>query len=104
MKVELMRSEIIKPYDSKKWHDRVACMSDEQVIAIYYRFLHAGKFQVKSRTSPKYTVKPTEYRCSACGATYERDNPDLTKCEICGATLGEMIPEATRKKLYQMVS
>lgn len=44
MDVDNMRSMIANVYDSSSWRCRVAAMSDNQVIAVYYSFLEKGKF------------------------------------------------------------
>lgn len=46
MSVEQMRAILIKQYNGAwKWINRVNKMSDSQVIAIYYRMLHAGQLK-----------------------------------------------------------
>ena len=40
MSVPDMRSAIAKVYPGQKWKFKVARMSDQQVIAVYYSFLH----------------------------------------------------------------
>lgn len=45
MNVELMRGAIIKVYDSDSWKRKVRAMYDDQVIAVYYKFLRTGKFK-----------------------------------------------------------
>lgn len=40
MSVDLMRDAILKVYDGQKWKDKVARMSDNQIIAVYYKFLN----------------------------------------------------------------
>ena len=40
MSVDLMREAILKVYDGQKWTDKVARMSDNQIIAVYYKFLN----------------------------------------------------------------
>lgn len=47
MSTDQMRSEISKVYPGKKWSDKVKKMSDNQVIAIYRKFLQEGKFTKK---------------------------------------------------------
>lgn len=44
MTVQQMRRDIAKVYDGASWKRRVENMPDDQVIAIYYKFLHSGKF------------------------------------------------------------
>ena len=46
MSVEQMRCAISDAYkNSDNWKRKVLYMSDEQVIAIYYRFLNSGKIK-----------------------------------------------------------
>ena len=45
--VDEMRCAIKKVYYSPAWFRKVAAMYDNQVIAIYYRFLADGKFDKK---------------------------------------------------------
>ena len=45
MSSEQMRSAILKAYDGKKKKNKVARMSDQQVIAIYYRLLNTKKLK-----------------------------------------------------------
>lgn len=37
------REQLKRVYPGKKWIDRVNKMSDEQVVAVYYRFKTIGK-------------------------------------------------------------
>lgn len=45
MNVETMRDFISRVYDTQTWKEKCRKMYDDQVIAIYYKFLRAGKFQ-----------------------------------------------------------
>lgn len=45
MEVSQMRAKIIKVYPGERWRNKVSKMSDDQVIAIYHRFLYSGKFK-----------------------------------------------------------
>jgi hypothetical protein len=47
MSVEQMRSAISSAYKSSSWQSKVSKMSDNQVIAIYYKFLNTNKFAKK---------------------------------------------------------
>lgn len=40
MSVEQMRSAIRNAYSGQRWSDRVDKMSDQQVIAVYFRLLY----------------------------------------------------------------
>ena len=37
------RQQVIEAYQSKTWREKVNKMSDQQVIAIYFRFKKEGK-------------------------------------------------------------
>ena len=39
MTIENMREHILKQYPGAKWHTKVLCMKDEQVLAIYSRMI-----------------------------------------------------------------
>lgn len=44
MSVEQMRCAVADAYkNSESWRKKVANMSDNQIIAIYHRFLNSGK-------------------------------------------------------------
>ena len=75
LNINQMRDQIIAPYNSTRWHQKVSTMSDEQVIAIYFRFLNAGKFD-KMLKRTKRLSEPASYiyNCEQCGASYYRDN------------------------------
>ena len=47
MYVEEMRREIARVYKGKDWDKKVDNMSDNQVIAMYYKFRAGGKFDKK---------------------------------------------------------
>ena len=51
MSVDQMRSAVIKVYTSEKWRQRVKEMPENQIIALYYKFLNAGKIQGEKRYS-----------------------------------------------------
>lgn len=57
MTVEEMRYAISKVYPGDTWRNRVAKMSDNQVVALYYKFLEGGKFDDFGRKVRK-TVLP----------------------------------------------
>ena len=44
MSIEQMRELVISVYPGKAWEERVRKMSDNQILAIYNRFLYTGKF------------------------------------------------------------
>ena len=44
MYVEQMRKALEDVYPVDRWLHKVSRMSDEQVMAVYYRFLYSGKF------------------------------------------------------------
>lgn len=57
-----MRSEIIKVYKSKTWHERVKHMPDSQVVAIYKSFERKGKFKsVQNKQSDYHQITLGEY-------------------------------------------
>ena len=45
--IDSMRNEIEKVYPGDSWKRKVALMDDNQVIAVYYKFLNSGKFAAK---------------------------------------------------------
>ena len=45
--IDAMRNEIEKVYPGDRWKRKVAFMDDNQVIAVYYKFLNDGKFAAK---------------------------------------------------------
>jgi len=47
MTIEQMKDAIKKPYDGKKWKERVSKMSDGQVIAIYNKMLNNKQLKNK---------------------------------------------------------
>lgn len=53
MTVEYMRDAISQVYPYPKWTERVKWMADNQVIAIYHKFLAEGKFEKKSKKTSK---------------------------------------------------
>ena len=66
MTTEQMRTAIGEVYSSDSWNAKVKKMPDDQVVAIYYKFLAAGKFEKKSVNSRK-----DDSIESACGAAGE---------------------------------
>ena len=86
MEVENMKGFLKARYNhERKWCYRVDHMSDEQVIAIYYRLVRAHDLE-RQKAQPLYQCKAHNpiYQCEACGETYTRDNPELEECEFCG--------------------
>lgn len=57
MYVEQMRKALEDVYPVDRWLHKVSRMSDEQVMAVYYRFLYDGKFDrvSKDRFRPRKT-------------------------------------------------
>lgn len=55
--VEQMRSAIFDVYPGCSWKDRVRCMADNQVIAVYYSFCEKGKFDKKPAKYSENTNK-----------------------------------------------
>lgn len=63
MTTDQMRNAIKPVYETSSWRNRVDYMPDEQVIAVYYNFLHRGilnKVMKKERPVITDTVEPTE--------------------------------------------
>ena len=64
MTVANMRDEISNVYDTNSWRNKVDDMYDDQVIAIYYKFLAEGKLnKVLKRERPE--VNASIY-CEEC--------------------------------------
>ena len=57
MTVTEMRNAIADTRDSESWKAKVACMYDDQVIAIYYSFLERGEFN-KPKNRPVTEQSP----------------------------------------------
>lgn len=57
MTVEEMRYAISKVYPGDKWRNKVAKMPDNQIVALYCKFLEGGKFNDFGRKVRK-TVLP----------------------------------------------
>ena len=53
MTVNQMAAKIISVYPNEAWRRKVNLMSDNQIIAIYYKFLETGKFDQKPARVPK---------------------------------------------------
>jgi hypothetical protein len=51
MTTQEMRNAISDAYDGKRWKAKVACMYDDQVIAVYHSFLERGVFD-KPKNQP----------------------------------------------------
>lgn len=62
MSVEQMRGEIALVYSGDKWKSRVARMSENQVMAVYYRLSQTGKLEeaLSGKTPPK-TCRAVRY-------------------------------------------
>ena len=58
MTVENMKTEISHVYDTRSWQKKVDEMYDDQVIAIYYKFLKEGKLNkvLRKEKSQPHTV------------------------------------------------
>ena len=72
MSVEQMRNVILDAYSGDSWKLRVSKMSDEQVIAVYYKLLDTGKLNKKTlasyrRKEIEAVVRNNRYGIS-CGA------------------------------------
>lgn len=74
------------------WRKKVLSMPYRQVWGIYRdRILMPKMASSLSKNSKSESIwhDKTTYHCTVCGATYKRDNPDLTHCEYCNAKLIE---------------
>lgn len=60
MTTDQMRNAIKPVYETSSWRNRVDHMSDHQVIAVYYNFLHRGILNKVMKKERPATVKPTE--------------------------------------------
>ena len=76
--VNEMRRMISKVYDSPKWREKVRCMYDNQVIAIFYAFLERGRFDKKDAK-----MKQT-YAQNSMEETGKNGNCQLTFDDIFG--------------------
>lgn len=88
MTIENMREALVKSkYNKSAWAKKVATMSDEQVMAIYFRMSNAGMFEKKQKVAISYgDTEPihTVFYCHDCLSVYQSDNPNETECRICG--------------------
>ena len=49
MTVAQMRAAIFDAYSGRKWQKKVEKMHDDQVIAVYHKFLNNGTFEKKEK-------------------------------------------------------
>ena len=56
MKTGQMRHEISKVYKSTWWQKKVKKMNENQVIAIYYKFLANGKFKTPLKADEYHQI------------------------------------------------
>lgn len=49
MTVDNMRAAILTAYSGRKWERKVEKMHDDQVIAVYHKFLNSGKFEEREK-------------------------------------------------------
>lgn len=61
MKIQTIRSEITKVYPNDIWAKKVQRMCDDQVIAIWYNFQKAGKFDKPAIVMPKNLGRSQAY-------------------------------------------
>jgi len=52
MTCDNMREQILKAYPGERWRNRVACMADRQVIAIYKNLKKRGELRVHKEKKP----------------------------------------------------
>lgn len=57
MTVAQMRAKISKVYPGDIWKNKVYRMHEDQVIAIYFKFLETGKFDQKAKVQKKPPMK-----------------------------------------------
>lgn len=74
MNVGYMREKIAKAYDGPRWKERVACMPDNQVIAIFYSFKKKGLFD--SISYMKKEIKPEPVQITIWDILREKENAD----------------------------
>lgn len=84
MTLEQQKAEIMAAYPSAKWAEAVACMSPEQITAIFLRLKNSKKKPTVKRVRVE---KGTTYYCVGCNEKLRFDNPSLLECPICGTTL-----------------
>ena len=58
MTVDQMRAAIIDAYPGGKWRKKVEKMHDDQVIAVYHKFLNSGDFEKKEKPVREKNNKP----------------------------------------------
>lgn len=72
MTIDQMRMAVEDAYSSDSWHKKVKNMSDNQVTAIYYKFLANGKINPKNSKSKSHKDIPVK--------TSEEPGQDLEGC------------------------
>jgi len=85
MTIENMKGFVIGRYNGKVWHDKVNCMSDEQVIAIYYKLKRTLKAPCVL-SKEEWEKVHTSYVCFDCHTGFVADNPELSECRHCGSS------------------
>ena len=83
MTIENMKDYLVHKYPSSRWASKVKVMSDDQILAIYFRLTRA--------TAPKRIVVPPRavqqyYQCEDCHGTFIADGAELTECRYCGSS------------------
>lgn len=81
MSVDQMREAITKVYPAERWQKKVAKMSEEQVMAIYFKFAQSGKLD-------KPVVVPRSY-----GRDYIREQ--MATMTIDKKSLGKSLGKST---------
>ena len=89
MKTEQMRHEIAKVYKGAGWQKKVKKMNENQVIAIYYKFLSNGKLKAPPKAygfSPAVIIADEHHQISFDDILNDRKvnqayNEDLLKKE-----------------------
>lgn len=68
-----MRKEIAKCYTSSSWKNRVYMMKNDQVKAIYYRFLETDKFNRAAEEQAAKKKKKEQNHQMTLGEYFGRD-------------------------------
>ena len=56
MDISAMRNYILKMYPGPRWTDKVAHMSDNQVMAVYFSMKHKGQKPIKESKERQATI------------------------------------------------
>ena len=53
MDIEFMRSYVLSMYPGPKWAEKVACMPDRQIIAVYYSMKKKGQKPISDKPNKR---------------------------------------------------